>query len=346
MDWLKTQFQRLVCRNAPSTGDAYRRIRINRDSADNTHVGDRGRQSRMAGEAGTQSRSQGRRPASLSYGRVGSQRFTGISNDRRNHAGRRIQLSGLPASGKLYDAGTGRSDYRQGHSRFRTAVSECVTGNRGCVGIRCNGGHALRDEKSRHLSTGFGLFATGRAAGTAAATTASGAPNSATTTATGAAVATVAAATTTATASAATASLGASSGRLMRRHTRGSTVVEAALLLPLVLTLIIGTFEAGRAWMDYNILTHAVREGSRLASVTPSLQRNDPAVLQRINDILAQANIQTSGFDLLFTTPLRTGDSIRVRATADFQPVVTGLLPEAWTVVIPLRAEVITRYEV
>ncbi len=125
-------------------------------------------------------------------------------------------------------------------------------------------------------------------------------------------------------------------------------MVEAALLLPIMLTILIGTFEAGRAWLDYNMLTHAVREASRMAAVTPVLKVKDMRVFDKLNEVLTDANIQVDygDFMVVYSGNLRTGSIIRVWAVTNFEPVVTGLLPDSWAIAIPLRAEIVTRYEV
>jgi Flp pilus assembly protein TadG len=50
-----------------------------------------------------------------------------------------------------------------------------------------------------------------------------------------------------------------------RRHSRGTEVVEAAILLPLLLMLVLGAIEYG--WLLYNVqqITNAARQGARIA---------------------------------------------------------------------------------
>ncbi len=124
---------------------------------------------------------------------------------------------------------------------------------------------------------------------------------------------------------------------------RGSAMVEAAFVLPLVIFLIMAIFEAGRAWMDYNLLQNAVREGARFAAIKPNLQQNDTAVLARIDSMLQVGGITSSSGAVIYTNPLQTGRLVRVRATINFVPLVSVLFPGG---TIPLETEVITRYEV
>jgi len=48
---------------------------------------------------------------------------------------------------------------------------------------------------------------------------------------------------------------------------RGQTLAEFAIVLPIFLVLVLGIFDVGRAVFIYNGLTNAVREGARLAAV-------------------------------------------------------------------------------
>jgi len=76
---------------------------------------------------------------------------------------------------------------------------------------------------------------------------------------------------------------------------RGAAVVETALTLLLLLTLIFGLFEAGRMMSVQEVVTNAAREGARL-SVTPlvgtdTLPTTD-AVKARVNQFLQSASIK------------------------------------------------------
>ena len=54
-----------------------------------------------------------------------------------------------------------------------------------------------------------------------------------------------------------------------RKSERGSAMVEAAIVTPILLLLMVGIFEVGRAYETWQVLTNAAREGARM-SVTPS----------------------------------------------------------------------------
>jgi hypothetical protein len=56
------------------------------------------------------------------------------------------------------------------------------------------------------------------------------------------------------------------------RHERSSNLVETALVMPVLLLLLAGVADVGRAFSDYIILTSAAREGARYGAFFPSQQ--------------------------------------------------------------------------
>ena len=59
--------------------------------------------------------------------------------------------------------------------------------------------------------------------------------------------------------------------KLFRRHRaddRGATLVELALVLPILVLLVFGIVEFGRAYNAQVTLTHAAREGARVLALT------------------------------------------------------------------------------
>jgi Flp pilus assembly protein TadG len=55
----------------------------------------------------------------------------------------------------------------------------------------------------------------------------------------------------------------------IRKRERGQAMVETAIAIPILLVLMVGIFEVGRAYETWQVLTNAAREGARMA-VTPS----------------------------------------------------------------------------
>jgi Flp pilus assembly protein TadG len=55
--------------------------------------------------------------------------------------------------------------------------------------------------------------------------------------------------------------------RLKWQSERGQALLEAALITPVVLLIMVGIFEVGRAYQTFQVLTNAAREGARAAVV-------------------------------------------------------------------------------
>jgi len=51
---------------------------------------------------------------------------------------------------------------------------------------------------------------------------------------------------------------------------RGQTLVELALVLPVIILILFGTLEFGRLFHSYIVITNAAREGARLGAVGKS----------------------------------------------------------------------------
>ena len=58
-------------------------------------------------------------------------------------------------------------------------------------------------------------------------------------------------------------------------------MVETAIAIPILLVMMVGIFEVGRAYETWQVLTNAAREGARMA-VTPSgTQANTTALVRQ-----------------------------------------------------------------
>ena len=80
-------------------------------------------------------------------------------------------------------------------------------------------------------------------------------------------------------------------GRRLARGPRGQTMVEFALALPLLILLLVGVFDFGRAIFAYNTINNAAREAARLAIVD-----------QTFADIRAEAAAAAAGLNIDPTT--------------------------------------------
>ena len=124
----------------------------------------------------------------------------------------------------------------------------------------------------------------------------------------------------------------------MLRNNRGAALVEMALILPLLLLIVFGIFEFGRAMFIVNTLNNAAREGARRASVSPAPINVEAFVSESISFAHPGLNVSISNNN---PTP-GSGTAITVTATLPFQPVTAIVpFPENFT----LSGQATMRYE-
>lgn len=101
----------------------------------------------------------------------------------------------------------------------------------------------------------------------------------------------------------------------------GATAVEFALLLPVMLMLLSGMLEFGRAMWIRQDMQFAVEEAVRYALAEDTSSAN--AISARASALMAAVGPATA---ITVTTTL-AADSVTVVASVDFAPVLSGLLP-------------------
>ena len=119
------------------------------------------------------------------------------------------------------------------------------------------------------------------------------------------------------------------------RRERGAAAVEMALILPVLLLLVGGIIDLGRAFMMQIMLTNAAREGTRAAVVmttgTPGSQIRDRAVAAAPPNSSPTAIVEPAN-GCVGATPLTT---VTVTVTAPFNwtflDALPGTLPPSMT---------------
>jgi hypothetical protein len=117
------------------------------------------------------------------------------------------------------------------------------------------------------------------------------------------------------------------SRRSPRRRRRGATLVEFALVVPVLFLLIFGTFEFGRLMMVQQIMTNAAREGARRGILE---QSTAPEVETIVADYLtestvAPATVSVSPDNL---SGVGFGEPVTVTVSVPFDEV--SWLPTPW----------------
>jgi Flp pilus assembly protein TadG len=102
----------------------------------------------------------------------------------------------------------------------------------------------------------------------------------------------------------------------------GQSLVEFALTLPLVLLILMGIIQFGRAWMAQQVLTDAGREAVRRAAVADPTVTIDTVQLV-VKKALARASLDSSAVQIIMSgTAIGTagvrGDAIGVQLALPF----------------------------
>jgi len=112
---------------------------------------------------------------------------------------------------------------------------------------------------------------------------------------------------------------------LEKRHQRGTSVVEMAIVLPLLLILIFAIGEFGMMYTQWQSLTNAAREGARIGVVWRGTGCDTNTVTTEIQNAVDQYMVNT-GVDVGNITKTVTG----VCGPAGTQLKVTAQIPYAF----------------
>jgi Flp pilus assembly protein TadG len=117
--------------------------------------------------------------------------------------------------------------------------------------------------------------------------------------------------------------------RWLRDRERGAAAVEFALVLPLLLTLVLGAIDWGWYFFVDQLVTNAAREGARAGSLLPprptsTASQAEDAAEQASNAYLTRVRLAQTGVDAIFTT---VGGTEAIQVTITY-PVgsLTGFL--------------------
>ncbi len=121
--------------------------------------------------------------------------------------------------------------------------------------------------------------------------------------------------------------------RLVRNASRGQSIVELAISVPLLMLLLLGTIDIGRVFFDYIEMRNAVVEGATYGSRHPAESGEIANVAMRHG--LPGDTVVSSSLSGECGQPLG-GGSITVTATRTFTPIFLGglnaLFPDVdWT---------------
>lgn len=122
------------------------------------------------------------------------------------------------------------------------------------------------------------------------------------------------------------------------KQQQGQSLVEFALLVPMLVVILFGTVEFGRLWMTMNVLTGAAREGARVAAVTAP---NTAQVQTAVNNVLTGANI--TGATVTVAGP-NAANSVTVTVRINYR-VLTGTIIPGMSSTLQLTRTASMRWE-
>jgi Flp pilus assembly protein TadG len=101
----------------------------------------------------------------------------------------------------------------------------------------------------------------------------------------------------------------------------GQSLVEFALVVPVLLLIVMGIIEFGNLLMNVNVLTGAAREGVRIAAVTDP---NVDQVNSTVSNYLTSANIQGA---TITTAGPNANNEVVVTVQMTYTVITMGLIP-------------------
>ena len=123
---------------------------------------------------------------------------------------------------------------------------------------------------------------------------------------------------------------------------KGQNLVEFALVVPMLLLLVFGIAEFGRAWMTQNILTGAAREAVRLLAV-PEPLGGPTSANNRAVTVLASAGITAD--NVVVVDNGASYGAVSVTISYSFPVAVVGFIPGLDTSTLPLSSTTTMRRE-
>ena len=108
------------------------------------------------------------------------------------------------------------------------------------------------------------------------------------------------------------------------RRQRGQTMVEFAIILPLLLLLLLGILQLGVVFNNYVTLTDAVRAGARQGAVGRSVADPVGSAVSRVRT--SAAGLDQAKLSVSVTSPWTQGSNVTVTASYPYNISLLGLV--------------------
>jgi len=96
--------------------------------------------------------------------------------------------------------------------------------------------------------------------------------------------------------------------RIGRKKERGASLIEAAVVLPVLLLLVIGIMEFGLAFKDFLTVSYISREGARLAALSGDDPGADCSIVTGLGDLIAPGDLDRIQEIQIYIADPNTGD--------------------------------------
>ena len=112
------------------------------------------------------------------------------------------------------------------------------------------------------------------------------------------------------------------------RNKRGAAMVEFALVLPILIMLLFGIIELGRAFYTWSLMSEAVREGARAGVVELNNTTAVNVATQVANNFLIAVALPGTAVSSSIVTLSGSIKAVNVQANFAFQPLgLNGVIP-------------------
>lgn len=126
----------------------------------------------------------------------------------------------------------------------------------------------------------------------------------------------------------------------LARNRRGQSMVETALILPIILLILLGILEFGRILSAWMIITHASREGARVSSLGGTTMQ----VEERVDAVSKTLDLTDITVIIAPSGTLARGDMVTVTVTYNID-LMTPLIGAIVGDTVPMNAETVMRLE-
>lgn len=121
----------------------------------------------------------------------------------------------------------------------------------------------------------------------------------------------------------------------MRRESRGQSLIEFALTLPILILILLGILDLGRGFSAYIVITNAARDGAYYGTMHAT---ETSAIIQRVLTEANGSGTSITAADVSVSTTGAVGTPIAVTVTHDFA-LLTSFLPGLTTLHLTGKAE-------